>query len=531
MAKKSDPKGKKKNGKKKIKTRTESEPFMPPTGPMSSLPTHMPNNISSPPPPSTQAATITPSNTFIPSSRKQTNAPMQPTHQHVNIVGASSSHSTEQGFTTQPAQQQLTNSSGGASSSRSIELASSNTNASQEPNSTTPNEILITPRIKKHIELLGKEFSLQLECVQAISSIIKSYYKYAWISWKKVPQTDRDMWFREFGDLYTWNQEETHAIRKVWETNGTNSMRNMLFRVRQANKNPPWIAEPVWIELLRLWATASYKKKRQQGSENRSSNCGGRGFPQYYGGNRTFLTHRKKLKEKTGEDPGIAGTFKKLNTTTKEDGEVVWRNDYYKDVYNNVAQNQTRAINTENNDVGDGTQTSENQPLTEAQAWLDATGGPNKRGRIPGLGGEAIFLIRGSSSSSKADKENEKDKEINGLKETVDKMQKMVDDLKANQNYLMYYGYYRPPGYTPPVHPQGYHAQSTSQAGHPFPPTQPPGYPYPTLPPPGFSFSPDPPTGPSTQPIQQPSSDHVSDEESDEEDDVTNDSQEESDTE
>ncbi|KAM7261833.1 hypothetical protein ACFE04_020910 [Oxalis oulophora] len=405
MAKKPDPKGKKKNGKKKIKTRTESEPFMPTTDPMSSLPTHMPNNISSPPPPSTQAATITPSNTFIHPSRKQTNAPMQPTHQHVNIVGASSSHSTEHGFTTQPAQQQLTNSSSRTSSSRSIELASSNTNSSQEPNSTTPNEILIAPRIKKHIELLGKQ---------------------------------------------------------------------------QENKNPPWITEPVWLELLRLWATASYKKKRQQGSENRSSNCGGRGFPQYYGGNRTFLTHQKKLKEKTGEDLGIAGTFKKLNTTKKKDGEVVWRNDYYKDVYNNVTQNQTRAINTENNDVGDGTPTSENEPLTEAQAWLDATGAPNKRGHIPGLGGEAIFLICGSSSSSKADKENKKDKEIKD---------------------------------------------------HPFPPTPPPGYPYPTIPPPGFSFSPDPPTGPSTQPIQTPTSDHVSDEESDKEDDVSNDSQEESDTE
>ncbi|KAM7260658.1 hypothetical protein ACFE04_011331 [Oxalis oulophora] len=212
MAKTPDPKGKKKNGKKKIKTRIENEFFMPPTIPMSSLPTHMPNNISSPPPPSTQVATITPSITYIPPSHIRVNAPI-------------------------------------ASSSRSIELTSFNTNASQEPNSTTPNEILITPRIKKHIELLGKD-----------------------------------------------------------------------------------------------------------------------------------------------EDPGIASTFKKLNTTTKKDGEVVWRNDYYKD--NNVTQNQTLAINTENNDVGNGTQTSENEPLTEAQAWLDATGGPNKRGRIPGLGGEAIFLIR-----------------------------------------------------------------------------------------------------------------------------------------
>ncbi|KAM7250441.1 hypothetical protein ACFE04_022324 [Oxalis oulophora] len=296
------------------------------------------------------------------------------------------------GFTTQPTQQQLTNSSGRASSSRSIELASSNTNASHEPNST------VTPRIKKHIKLLGKEFSLQLECVQAISSIIKSYYKYAWSSWKK---------------------------------------------------------------LLRIWVTAAYKKKRQQSSKNRSSNCGGRGLPQYYGGNRKFLTHRKKLKEKPSEDPGIAGTFKNMNTTTKKDGEVVWSNDYYKDVYNNVTQNQTRAINTENNDVGDGTQTSENEPLTAAQAWLDATGGPNKRGRFLGLGGEAIFLIRGSSSTSKVDKENEKDKEIKGLKETMDKMHKIVDDLKAIQNYLMYYRYYRPPGYTPPVHPQGYYTQTT----------------------------------------------------------------------
>ncbi|KAM7260524.1 hypothetical protein ACFE04_011197 [Oxalis oulophora] len=118
MAKKSDPKGKKKNGKKKIKTRIENEPFMPPIGPMSSLPTHMPNNISSPPPPSTQAATITPSNTYIPPSLIHVNAPMQPTHQPMNnYVGASSSHSTELGFTTQPTQQQLANSSGRASSS------------------------------------------------------------------------------------------------------------------------------------------------------------------------------------------------------------------------------------------------------------------------------------------------------------------------------------------------------------------------------------------------------------------------------
>ncbi|KAM7258876.1 hypothetical protein ACFE04_014617 [Oxalis oulophora] len=165
-------------------------------------------------------------------------------------------------------------------------------------------------------------------------------------------------------------------------------MRNMLFRVRQTNKNPPWIAEPVWKELLRIWANTAYKNKRQQDSENRSSNCGGRGFPQCYSGNRTFLTHRKKLKEKIGEDPSIVGTFKKLNTTTKKDGEVVWRNDYYKDVY---------AL------------------IKEVAFW--------------GLRGEAIFLIRDSSSSSKADKENEKDKKIKGLKETVDKMQKMIHPI------------------------------------------------------------------------------------------------------
>ncbi|KAM7275054.1 hypothetical protein ACFE04_016920 [Oxalis oulophora] len=99
MAKKPDPKGKKKNGKKMIKTRIENEHFMPPTGPMPSIPTHIPNNISSPPPPSTQAATITPSNTSIPPSRIRANALIQPTHQPMSTyVGASSSHSTELGF-------------------------------------------------------------------------------------------------------------------------------------------------------------------------------------------------------------------------------------------------------------------------------------------------------------------------------------------------------------------------------------------------------------------------------------------------
>ncbi|KAM7274612.1 hypothetical protein ACFE04_016478 [Oxalis oulophora] len=214
-------------------------------------------------------------------------------------------------------------------------------------------------------------------------------------------------------------------------------MRNMLLRVGQANKNPRGIAEPVWKELIRLWATATYKKKRQQGSENCSSNCSGRGFPQYY----------------------------------------------------------------------DGTQTSENEPLTEAQEWLNATGAPNKRGRIPGLGGEAIFLIRGCSSSSKDDKENKKDKEIKGLKETVEKM---------------IYS-------TTPSPRISYTIDLTSRSSFSTDSTTRLSISYCSTP--GFSFSPDPPTRPSTQPIQQPSSDHVFDEESDGEDDVTNDSQEESDTE
>ncbi|KAM7265077.1 hypothetical protein ACFE04_002760 [Oxalis oulophora] len=317
----------------------------------------------------------------------------------------------------------------------------------------------VTNQPKKPITIIGREFSSQMDCAHTISNIIKGHYTGVWTSWTKVPKPHRDMWFIEFRDVYTWKKGETYAIRKVWESRGSDIMRSLMAYRRSVRKQPEWIGFGIWEQLLKKWDGVDYKKIGKQAKENRASDCGVRGFTKYHGGNISFIAHRENIKKETGEDPGIAGTFKKLNSKTTKDGE--------EDSFN-------KNFNAWSNDTNDDDDSSsDDEPPNEYEVWLETIGNCNKRGRMPGFGGEAKFIRQGCGPSfSRRMEENEQSIIIANLRKDIEEIKKANVQPHPNPHYYhASHGYYAGPGYYYP--PSGFPAPPNPNAS--VQPT-PPGY-------------------------------------------------------
>ncbi|KAM7272622.1 hypothetical protein ACFE04_027285 [Oxalis oulophora] len=143
------------------------------------------------------------------------------------------------------------------------------------------------------------------------------HYTSVCTSWTKVPKPHRDMWFIEFQDVYTWKREETYAIRKVWESRGSDIMRSLMTYSRSVRKQPEWIGLGIWEELLKKWDG----------------------------------------KRDTGEDPEFAGTFKKLNSKTTKDGE--------EDSFNKNFNAWSNGAND------DDYSSSDDEPPDEYEVWME----------------------------------------------------------------------------------------------------------------------------------------------------------------
>ncbi|KAM7255430.1 hypothetical protein ACFE04_026132 [Oxalis oulophora] len=187
-----------------------------------------------------------------------------------------------------------------------------------------------------------------------ITNIILSYFKGAWPSWSQVPKVHLDIWFKEFGRGNTWADEDEYRIRKNFGIRGSSILRHRMDQVRKKGVKPHWIGN-------------------------------------VHGRSCYDIGEAKE----TGVNPGIAGTFKYLHSTTNDMGETMWKNDRMRNFYVPREQKQN-----------------------EGQIWLKVAGDPKKKGGMTGLGSEGILIRRGTSSSAskeKINKENEKAEKYNAM--------------------------------------------------------------------------------------------------------------------
>ncbi|KAM7266633.1 hypothetical protein ACFE04_004530 [Oxalis oulophora] len=141
-------------------------------------------------------------------------------------------------------------------------------------------------------------------------------------------------------------------------------------------------------------------------------------------------------------------------------------------------------FNAWSNDTNDDDDSaSDEEPPNEYEVWLETIGNCNKRGRMPGFGGEAKFIRQGCGPSfSRRMEENEQSVIIANLRKDIEEIKKANVQPHPNPHYYPashgYYGgpgyYYPPSGFPAPPNPNasvqptlpGYH----SEASHSAPP-------------------------------------------------------------
>nr|GMD35942.1 uncharacterized protein LOC109190933 [Ipomoea batatas] len=116
---------------------------------------------------------------------------------------------------------------------------------------------------------------------------ITRYFPEGVKTYNSAPQSMKDIWFNEF---------------------------------KKACKSPPqWMSPAVLAQYHSIWNNEEFKKTSEKNKNNRNSDCGGMRPSLYNGGSIPITEHRKRLKEKLGEDPSLAILFQATHKRKKTD--------------------------------------------------------------------------------------------------------------------------------------------------------------------------------------------------------------------
>nr|GMC68899.1 putative transposase En/Spm [Ipomoea batatas]GMC75065.1 putative transposase En/Spm [Ipomoea batatas] len=188
--------------------------------------------------------------------------------------------------------------------------------------------------------------------------------------------------------------------------------------------------------LVRIWGSDEFKKLSEKNKRNKNSDCDGLGASLHSCGSIPMTEHRRRLKEKLGEDPSHAALYEHTHKRKNGNGAYVCRKaQKVVDVANDLRQSQPNASN--------------------AQLWLEAIGGVKRGGYVYGFGSDTQHYFpeasRGSNSKSAESssnaallaeiqqmrEENKMFREENKMfREEVVKMGAILTQLSPNSEWL-----------------------------------------------------------------------------------------------
>nr|GMD27149.1 putative transposase En/Spm [Ipomoea batatas] len=171
-------------------------------------------------------------------------------------------------------------------------------------------------------------------------------------SFKYAPQQLKDVWFNEFKKKHRWDPSEEDTVRCIFKKKGAKLLSDHL---REAHEG--------------------FARKIERNHTGFRMICGS--IP--------MTEHRRRLKEKLGEDPSHAALYEHTHKRKNGNGAYVCRKAHkVVDVANDLRQSQPNASN--------------------AQLWLEAIGGVKRGGYVYGFGSNTQHYFpeasRGSNSKS-----------------------------------------------------------------------------------------------------------------------------------
>ncbi|KAL2322785.1 hypothetical protein Fmac_027164 [Flemingia macrophylla] len=267
---------------------------------------------------------------------------------------------------------------------------------------------------KPILYLDGQGFLPSRPAANAIGDIIKSYFTDPWPSWKKIPSSTRDLWFKEFMGKFFVRPPDNSRAKKNFETRGQILLKNNLNKARTTMSKPDWIKDGVWEKLCEHWRSEGFKKKSIQAKTNRASNNG----TSHTGGSITTSQHRANMMKETGNPPTPLQLFRRMHQR-KDNTWVDRRSQHLNEVFTRTLKQSTKRALTEGK-----------PPPSELDVWCDVA--RSKKGNIYGLGMQpkttATFPCNHSSSSSI---EWVKKQEFDELRKEMEEVRNERDKLEA----------------------------------------------------------------------------------------------------
>ncbi|KAL0898184.1 hypothetical protein Bca101_082145 [Brassica carinata] len=212
-----------------------------------------------------------------------------------------------------------------------------------------------------------------------------------------IPDTERDVWFRQFAQEFTWDSALTKQMEISFHRNAAHHYFGRLNEWKQkweVNEVPKNINSKVWEDLLGHWAKDETKSQSATNSKNRRSDRCGKGVFVHNLGSTSLPTRELQLIKENGGNPIDDLTLLKSAYSNKKTGEI--QDPLIKD-FINLVETQAEEIRSSQASMGeDETSASSNSLTMEQLNSLVLETVPRKKGRYVGL----ARSIGGASSSS-----------------------------------------------------------------------------------------------------------------------------------
>ncbi|XP_020686615.1 uncharacterized protein LOC110102576 [Dendrobium catenatum] len=287
---------------------------------------------------------------------------------------------------------------------------------------TTNGRMLIKPE--------GDTFHPSEKPTHKIEDIIRSKFDAPYVSWKKIPQEVRDIWFKEFERDFYWLPQHNAKIRKNFEKRGSTLLRDMFTYIRKSGERALWISESVWDELTRIWASLDDSKRRDQNKMNRASDIRGMGNALHSGGSVPHTKNRRRLKEILGKKP----TVDALNTRTHQRRE----DQQWVDHRTRRAFEEYTRLRESHNVASEGSSAASTN-CSDYNIWSQEVGRMHK-GRVYGLDSRAHAFEGQASGSSRISASNQEglvSQQVTALTTELEQVRKSQKVMQMQQSRML----------------------------------------------------------------------------------------------
>lgn len=117
---------------------------------------------------------------------------------------------------------------------------------------------------KPIIYINGHGFLPSRPAANEIEDILTSHYTDPWPSWKKIPISTKDLWFKDFLEKFSICPPDYGWAKKNFDMQGAVMMKDFLNEARTTMNKPNWIEDSVWERLCEHWKSEELKKKSMQ---------------------------------------------------------------------------------------------------------------------------------------------------------------------------------------------------------------------------------------------------------------------------